>query len=132
MLMRIFPLVLAAAASVAACSNSVYFASHTVVGLNAAINTQQTAGHLTVGYDRWFATNPPISVTSPAKDGKPATRDAMAVLSCSELEVTGIFLTGFTEHLATGEAAKDFAEEIKKDPNKVDDFFKCSSSTPSK
>lgn len=134
MLIRSFLLLLAAAASVASCADSgqLYIASHTVIGVNAAVNTQQTAGHLTVGYDRWFATNPPTSVSSPAKDGKPATRDAMAVLSCSELVVAGIFLTGFTEHLATGQAAKDFAEQLKADPKKVDDFFQCSSSTPSK
>jgi len=81
-----------------------YVGATTVVGLNAAMNTEQTAGHLKIGYDRTFVTIVPKSV--PAPEGG---REAMAALSCSDLEVTGIFITGFREYLATGRAAMNYA-----------------------
>jgi len=116
--------------ALAACadSNELYIVSRTVVGVNAAVNTAQTAGHLIVGYDRVFLTNPPKSVSPP--NGAADQRDAMAVLSCSELTVTGIYLTGFNEHLATGQVATDFAKNIKASPNSSDPFFQCPSSAP--
>jgi hypothetical protein len=36
----------------------------------------------------------------------------MAVLSCSEVQVSGIFLTGFSEYLATGKAGVEFAKRV--------------------
>jgi hypothetical protein len=119
---------LAAAAGVAGCQDSsvLYVASHSVVGVNAAVNTAQTSGHLMIGYDRIFVTNPPKSVTIA---NKPGERESMAVLSCSEVIVTGIFLTSFREHLATGQAATDFAGKIKSDPNNSNEFFKCSTAS---
>lgn len=90
---------------------NLYVGSNTIVGVNGSMNTQQTAGHLIVGYDRRFAAIVPKSVPTGEGDGK----EAMSVLSCSELRVEGIFLTGFTEYLATGEAAKKFAESVAPD-----------------
>ena len=93
---------------------NLYVGSNTVVGVNGSMNTQQTAGHLIVGYDRRFAAIVPKSVPMEGSEGE----EAMAVLSCSELRVEGIFLTGFTEYLATGQAAKKFAENVAaKDAN---------------
>lgn len=129
MLNRTRRLVIVAAVALAGCADSrqLYIASRTVVGVNAAVNATQTAGHLLIGYDRVFVTNPPKSVTVPGKDGE---REAMSVLSCSELVVDGIFLTGFREHLATGKAAIDFAAKIKDDATAANDFFNCA--TPAK
>jgi hypothetical protein len=87
---------------------NLYVGSNTVVGVNGSMNTEQTAGHLIVGYDRRFAAIVPKSVPTGEGDG----REAMAVLSCSELRVEGIFLTGFTEYLATGRAARKFAAAV--------------------
>jgi hypothetical protein len=116
--------------ALAACADSheLFIASHTVLGVNAGVNTAQTTGHLMVGYDRTFVTDPPASVKV---DGKADEHDAMAVLSCSEVVVDGIFLSGFTEHLATGVAAKNFAHELKSDLD-ANEFFKCTSDTASK
>ena len=85
-----------------------YVGATTVVGLNAAMNTEQTAGHLKIGYDRTFVTVVPKSV--PVPEGG---REAMAVLSCSDLEVTGIFITGFREYLATGKAAMNYGGPVQ-------------------
>jgi hypothetical protein len=71
------------------------------------MNTEQTAGHLKIGYDRTFVIVVPKSV--PVPNG----REAMAVLSCSNLEVKGIFLTGFKEYLATGAAALNYSSLFK-------------------
>ena len=90
--------------------NQLYFASHTVVGVNAAVNPEQTSGWLIIGYDRTFATVIPRSVT-PAAGGQP--RDAMSVLACSSLSVKGITIKRYTELIATGEAAKTFAAKLR-------------------
>jgi hypothetical protein len=107
---------------------NLYVGSNTIVGLNGSMNTQQTAGHLILGYDRRFAAIVPKSVPTGEGDGK----EAMAVLSCSELKVEGIFLTGFTEYLATGQAALDFSRNVAADENPNDGssaamtrFFSC-------
>lgn len=106
-------------AGLSACEpTNLYVASNTVVGLNGAMNAEQTAGHLIVGYDRRFAAIVPKSAQVLRDDGTLDTdvdqdaREAMSVLSCSELKVEGIFLTGFTEYLATGEAARRFATKV--------------------
>jgi hypothetical protein len=99
----------ALSAALTACQpTNLYVGSNTVVGVNGSMNTEQTAGHLIVGYDRRFAAIVPKSVPTGEADGK----EAMAVLSCSELRVEGIFLTGFTEYLATGKAATRFAANV--------------------
>lgn len=114
-----------AAALLAGCEPThLYVTSATVVGVDAGVNTQQTAGHLIVGYDRKFAAVVPKSVQR--ADGK--GKEAMAALSCTETEVTGIFLTGFTEYLATGDAAKQFAENLGRPDRQALEgkrFFEC-------
>lgn len=94
----------------------------TVVGVNAAVNADQTKGRLVVGYKRSFLTIAPKSV-----EDDDDTREAMSVLSCSELEVDGIRLSRFVEQLATGKAAKLLANELAKPENsgKADVIFDC-------
>ena len=67
--------------------------------MNLEQYTERAKGRLVIGYDRNFVTLVPKSVP----DGK-GGREAMAVLSCSELKVDGIFLSKFIEYLATGKA----------------------------
>jgi hypothetical protein len=116
----------------AACEpNQLYLAARTVVGINAAVNPEQTTGSLVVGYDRSFATVIPRSVETEA--GSAQTRDAMAALVCSNLAIDGITIRRYTESLATGEAAKTFARNLHSDPSgqpgaaraSVKDFFDC-------
>lgn len=85
---------------------NLYVAHSTVLGVNGAMNADQSSGHLIVGYDRKFAAIVPKSV--PTVDGK----EAMSVLSCSDVKVDGIFLAAFTEYLATGRAAQGFAKKV--------------------
>jgi hypothetical protein len=110
--------------------NQLYIANHTVIGVNAAVNPEQTTGTVIVGYDRTFATVIPRSVQA----GGTQTRDAMSALACSSLSVRGITIQRYTESLATGEAAKTFAEGLRGDkPGAVGaktltnekDFFDC-------
>jgi hypothetical protein len=129
--MRIMPMVQRFAVATAvtlilsACEPvNLYVAHSTVVGLNMAGNVDRSSGHLIVGYDRHFGAIVPKSV--PVKEGK----EAMSVLSCSDMKVDGIFLAGFTEYLATGRAATGFAEEVAKitDPKQktgMDQMFDC-------
>ena len=87
--------------------------------------------------DRSFATVIPRSVPAKAEDGTP-TRDAMSVLACSSLSVKGITIQRYTESLATGEAAKTFADKLKSsDPavqkttlERMKDFFECFKEKP--
>src|SRR5262245_39737316 len=85
---------IALAAGLMACQpTNLYVSSNTVVGVNGAMNADQTAGHLIIGYDRRFAAIVPKS--APIVDGEgeldrsadPKAHEAMSVLSCSELEV---------------------------------------------
>lgn len=97
----------ALALSLAACEPTNLYVTHTtVLGVNGAMNADQSSGHLIIGYDRKFAAIVPTSV--PTDQGT----EAMSVLSCSDLKVDGIFLAGFTEYLATGEAAQLFADAV--------------------
>lgn len=114
-------LVLAACTTLAGCSaSSLYVAHHTVVGVNGAMDSNQTSGHLLVGYDRHFAAVVPRGVPDDDQGGK----EAMSVLNCSRLEVDGIFLSRFTESLATGRAARNFSRKVK-DGGKGSKFFEC-------
>ncbi len=101
-----------------------YVAHRTVIGVNAGMNSDMTRGRLIVGYDRNFATIVPKSVDAPDGAGK----EAMSVLSCSELQVKGIHLEKFVESLATGKAAESFAAKLKGDPGaatKLAAIFDC-------
>jgi|SRR5271165_1533586 len=113
--------------------HQLYMASHTVVGINAAVNPEQTSGALVIGYDRTFVTVIPRSVHKTAAD-ETETRDAMSALVCSNLAIEGITIRRYTESLATGPAAKMFADSLKGDGTekvdqntvtKVKDFFDC-------
>jgi hypothetical protein len=109
-----------AIALLAGCeATHLYVAHSTVVGVDGAMSSDSASGHLTVGYDRNFVTIVPKSVPiQPAGmgadtgQGSGGPREAMAVLSCSEVQVSGIFLTGFSEYLATGKAGVDFAKRV--------------------
>lgn len=116
---------------------NLYVTSNTVIGVNGAMNTEQASGHLIVGYDRRFLAIVPKSATivdpetgEPVTTGNPEAREAMSILSCSQLEVDTIFLTGFTEYLATGEAARRFAAKVAKKSTlrrdaAIGQFFDC-------
>lgn len=107
---------------------NLYVAHHTVVGVNASMNSERTTGHLVIGYDRKFATVVPKSVD--AESGTDGGKDAMAALSCSDVEVKGIFLSKFVEYLATGEAAKTFATQFGK-TGEAGKIFDCYDDSPS-
>lgn len=91
-------------------SENVFIAHRTVVGVNAAVDSNQASGHLLVGYDRRFFT---VSPTVVGDSARPDEMEAMTVLSCSEVEVTGITLTKFNEQIATGRAARELALAIE-------------------
>jgi hypothetical protein len=107
-------------------ANQLYITSHTVVGVNAAVNPELTQGWLVVGYDRTFATVIPRSVKTQDKDTKAEKQEAMTSIACSNLTVNGITIKRFTESIATGEAARTFAENLGgPDARLVKDFFDC-------
>ena len=119
---------LLAALTLAACdANQLYIAHDTVLGLNANVNSARTSGKLVFGYDRQFGTLIPKSVSvEEDQNGSSKGREAMAVLACSDVGVDGIFLTRFVEHLATGQAARNFAKELADSPDNVNlGFFQC-------
>lgn len=80
-------------------SKQVYVASDTSLGVNGAVNTAQTAGKLVIGYDRKFVAYVPKIIYE-------GDSDVMAVYNCTHLEVQGLRIKAFKEHLATGDAAK--------------------------
>jgi hypothetical protein len=121
---RAASLVLAAGVLYACEPTNLYVAHTTVLGVNGAMNADQSSGHLIVGYDRKFGAAVPKSVDT--TDGK----EAMSVLSCSDVKVDGIFLAAFTEYLATGKAAQGFAQKVVDPDNTeareaIDQMFDC-------
>jgi hypothetical protein len=96
-------------ASGCAPNGGLFVAHETIVGVNGAVNLSKPAGHLVVGYDRNFGTYVPISVPD---ENDPSNKEAMSILSCSELTVSNIWLTGFTEYLSTGTAANNYAARL--------------------
>ena len=118
--MRYGGIALTLIAGLAACGEptQLYITHNTVLGLDAAVDTNRQAGRLLFGYDRQFIALAPRSVPR-TEAGEPDCddvnddcREAMAALSCNEVEVRGIFLTRFKDRLATGTAAKKAAEKI--------------------
>ena len=100
-------------AALPGCEATHLFVAHqTVVGVDAAVDTQMTKGHLVIGYDRNFVAIVPKSVEVPGKNG--TQRDAMSAIACHKVEVKGIVLTQFTEYLATGKAARIYAENLRR------------------
>jgi hypothetical protein len=112
--------------------NQLFLGSRTVVGVNAAVDSTQANGWLVVGYDRTFAAVVPRSIDDVNKAGvKTGKQDAMSALVCSRLEVKGITIKHFKESIATGDAARTFAENLKdSDPAPVKDFFNCFKNKP--
>jgi hypothetical protein len=106
--------------------NQLYLGSHTVVGVNAAVNPELTSGWMVVGYDRSFATVIPRSVETTDRYTQAKKQDAMTALACSNLAVKGVTIKRYTESIATGEAARIFAESLGgADTRAVKDFFDC-------
>lgn len=128
LLRRVFT-VSAVALLVAACeATQLYIVHDTVLGLDAGINQARPSGRLAIGYDRYFLSLVPRSVDAAANSAAGTTesaKEAMAALSCSNLKIEGIFLTEFTERLATGRAARNFAKSLKNDADQAGDFFDC-------
>ena len=101
--------------ALAGCEATHLFVAHqTVVGVDAAVDTQMTKGHLVIGYDRNFVAIIPKSVDAGVSAQGGPQRDAMSAVACHKVEVKGIALTQFTEYLATGEAAKTYAESLRR------------------
>jgi hypothetical protein len=97
------------------CEATHLFVAHqTVVGVDAAVDTQMMKGHLVIGYDRNFVAIIPKSVDASSPTAGVAHRDAMSAIACHKVEVKGIALTQFTEYLATGEAGKIYAESLRR------------------
>lgn len=126
------PVYAAVAMLLAGCeANQLYMGAHTVIGINAQVNPEQTSGWVLVGYDRSFAALVPRSVQKDAQ-----TQDAMAALACSSLWVQGISIKRFNESIATGEAAKSFADGLKiakagdDKTRSMKDFFSCFKENP--
>jgi len=148
---RIGLLAAALALALAGCGaeNNVYVASNTLIGLNAGVNSTMTSGKIFLGYERDF-----VAVIPKAGEGTPADkeeeeeeeeddaasnevtgvhwesetgRDLMAVLGCTDLRAKGIFVRGFTEYIATGQAARNFAVATKMNAQTsvVRNFFEC-------
>ncbi len=93
--------------------NQLYLTSHTVVGVNAQVNPDQSSGYLVIGYDRTFATVMPRSVQVKDAQGKDTgTTDAMTALACSSVWVKGITIKRYSESIATGDAAQTFAKKL--------------------
>jgi hypothetical protein len=112
-----------ASTSLSACeASNLYVAHETVVGLNAQVSQDRQQGRLVLGYDRDFITLVPKSV------GDDDNKDVMALLSCTELEVSGIFLTRYVDVVASGEAAKTFAGKLTDGQN----FFDCHKLAPTR
>ena len=107
-------------------ATNLHVVHHTVVGVNAAVSSDQTSGHVIIGYDRNFNTIIPKSVDDQNGNG----HEAMSALSCSEVEVDGIFLTKFQESLATGQAAIDFASAVNTNNDNLG-IFDCLSKNDS-
>ena len=97
-------------------ASNLYVAHDAVVGVSAQVSADRQQGRLIIGYDRDFITIIPKSV-----DNADAKRDAMALLGCTRLKVGGIFLSEYTDVIASGEAAKRFAQKVNDD----DAFFDC-------
>lgn len=99
---------LCAAIGVAGCSpDNLFIAHETVVGVNAKVSADRQQGQLVIGYDRDFVTIVPTTAES-ASGG----REAMALLSCTELAVDGIYLAQYTDVTATGAAAARLGKAI--------------------
>lgn len=105
--------------------------STTVIGLDATVNTARTAGHVQLGYDRYFVTWIPQTVPEiDHVDGVDIKgQEAMSSLNCTDVTVSGLTLTKFDESLATGRAARLFASRLIQDDKSI--YFTCFPPAPS-
>jgi hypothetical protein len=132
MLMARAGLIVLAALAVAGCQpGQLYVASDTVLGLNANVNTARDSGRFQFGYDRYFGTVIPRSTDIPngtndtGLAGSEQGREVMAIIGCSDVEVSGIFLSKFVESLATGRAARGYARQLAANPSNANAPFGC-------
>ena len=65
------------------------------------------------------------SEDSELSEGEVESEDAMSTLSCSRLETTGIYLTGYADSLATGRAAQELAIQLNQNVSAARAFFGC-------
>ena len=100
---------LACAALLAGCANPSHLVFHqsTSVGADASANTDTGQVHVAFGYDR--QTNTLIPKTDTANDFGEREKEAMSVISASEVKVKWLGLHEVTEQFATGRAARNLA-----------------------
>jgi hypothetical protein len=132
MLMARAGLIWLAGLAVTGCQpGQLYVASDTVLGLNANVNTARDSGRFQFGYDRYFATVIPRSadvangINDTGLTGGEQGREVMAIIGCSDVEVSGIFLSKFVESLATGRAARGYAKQLADNPPNAASSFAC-------
>lgn len=121
-MLRSFPITLVGAAILlAGCSaDNLYIAHKTNLGLNGAYNQAKPSGKFILGYKEQFITVIPKSVPlSPdarteLQTSDPNLRDAMSILSCSDVKVGFLELKEYSEYLATGAAARLHARALLK------------------
>lgn len=118
-------------ASLCACQNTeqqLYVAHDTKLGIDASYNAAMTAGSIDLGYDRRFVTWVPRSVDIDAENAD--AKEAMSVIACSKLQVGALSVLYYDESMATGRAARMFAEQLKDvEGIAAKDYFKCFSRT---
>jgi hypothetical protein len=111
----------------AACQNAgqqLYVAHDTKLGIDASYNTAMTSGSIDLGYDRRFVTWVPQSVEINGVGDN--AKEAMSVIACSRLQVGAISILYYDESMATGRAAKMFAQQLKNGQGVVaKDYFEC-------
>lgn len=100
---------LACAALLAGCANPSHLVFHqsTSVGADASANTDTGQVHVAFGYDR--QTNTIIPKTDTENDHGEREKEAMSVISASEVKVKWLGLHEVTEQFATGRAARNLA-----------------------
>jgi hypothetical protein len=113
--------------SLGACQNTeqqLYVAHDTKLGIDASYNAAMTAGSIDLGYDRRFVTWVPQSVEIYGGDN--SAKEAMSVIACSMLQVGALSILYYDESMATGQAAKMFAQQLRAAQGIVaTDYFKC-------
>lgn len=119
-MLRSFPIALAGAALLlTGCSaDNLYIAHKTNLGLNGSYNQAKPSGKFILGYKEQFITVIPKSVPLSEEARQeldtqdPTLRDAMSILSCSDVKVGFLELKEYSEYLATGAAARRHARAL--------------------
>jgi hypothetical protein len=99
----------------AGCATPIHLVFHqsTSIGADAATNTETGQVHVSFGYDR--QTNTLIPKTTTLNDPGGVEKEAMSVISASEVRIKWLGLHEVTEQFATGVAARNLA----RDPNAI-------------